>query len=330
MRGAWQNGLYSLHTRASGTGGRALLARMAYAGLPRAASFASKLGRFVAWGVKAGNPYGWILMLLAQVAGLTSMANYLTRFLYNFQAIIAMPLRKHGRQWSIGIKGHSGMCVGDQLHPWKQVVSPGTTSGNLLELIGGFLSIDFPDYRPPEVDLEGPEEALKALHESAFGQLRSTRAEDPEPQVSAPPPTTRGAPSGESVRYPTAGTLGSGFGRRESPGPGASEDHGGIDIAAPEGTPIYSMDSGVVTKKNWNTAYNGYGIAIDHGNGVVSKYVHMSRVVSGLNVGDAVTKHQPIGYVGNTGIAYGEHGGYHLHFEVEVNGVEVDPMPYVE
>jgi hypothetical protein len=265
-------------------------------------------------------------MLLAQVAGLTSMANYLTRFLYNFQAIIAMPLRKHGREWSIGIKGHSGMCVGDQLHPWKQVVSPGTTSGNLLELIGGFLSIDFPDYRPPEVDLEGPEEALKALHESAFGQLRSTRAEDPEPQASAPPPTTRATPSGDSTRYPTSGTVTSGFGRRESPGPGASEDHGGVDIAAPEGTPIYAMDSGVVTKKNWNTGHNGYGIAIQHDNGVVSKYVHMSRNVSGLDVGDAVTKHQVIGYVGSTGVSTGNH----LHFEVEVNGVEVDPTPYVE
>jgi hypothetical protein len=328
IREAWMSGLESLHTRAAGTGARAALARAAGAGLPRTASFVSKLGKFAAWGVKAGNPIGAILMTLAQIAGLTSLANYLTRLLYNFQAIVAMPLRKHGRQWSIGIKGHSGMCVGDQLHPLKQLVSPGTTSGTVLELVGGFLSIDMPDYRPPEVDTEGEEAALRALEQSAFSQLRSTRTGEVVQETEVAAGTNAlGGGSGASTRYPTAGYVTSDFGPRPAPRPGASTSHKGIDIAAPEGTPIYAMDSGVVIKKNWNTAANGLGIAIRHSGGVVSKYVHMSRNVPGLAVEDAVIQHQIIGYVGMTG---GPLTGPHLHFEVEIDGVEVDPTPYVE
>lgn len=106
------------------------------------------------------------------------------------------------------------------------------------------------------------------------------------------------------------------------------EDRGGrahlaIDIAAGTGTPVYSSNSGTVIMAGNNG--DGYGncIKIDHGNGVVTLYAHLSSFA--VSPGQTVQKGQYIGGVGNTGWSTGAH----LHYEVRVNGYQVNPAPYM-
>src|SRR5262249_54168705 len=98
--------------------------------------------------------------------------------------------------------------------------------------------------------------------------------------------------------------------------------HEGIDIYAPEGTPIHAAGSGTVI---WAGPRHGYGTAvfIDHGNGVVTVYAHQSRIA--VHVGQHVGSGQVIGYVGHTGLA----AGPHLHFEVRIDGTAYDPLRFV-
>ena len=96
---------------------------------------------------------------------------------------------------------------------------------------------------------------------------------------------------------------------------GFSWYHKGIDIANPNYPPIVAADSGVVTVAGWvdNTGY-GNRVMIDHGNGYITLYGHMSRV--SVSVGQRVGKGQLIGYVGSTGRSTGPH----VHFEIRNSG----------
>ncbi len=101
-----------------------------------------------------------------------------------------------------------------------------------------------------------------------------------------------------------------------------SSSHLGIDVAATEGTPIYAADSGVVTFTSTGDVWDhGYGnaIMIDHGNGYVTLYAHLSAVL--VSTCQGVYAGQTIGLAGATGNAFGAH----LHFEVRLNGGFVDP-----
>lgn len=98
--------------------------------------------------------------------------------------------------------------------------------------------------------------------------------------------------------------------------------HGGIDVAAPKGTPIVAALSGIAYTQSLHWTY-GNMVMIDSGDGVVTIYAHMdSHAVSN---GQAVVQGQTIGYVGDTGRS----SGYHLHFEVRVNNVKQNPLNYV-
>ncbi len=102
---------------------------------------------------------------------------------------------------------------------------------------------------------------------------------------------------------------------------GSSDNHRGMDIPAPQGTPIFAAADGVVSTNNhWSY---GISVKLSHGSGLVSIYAHMSERV--VNDGDYVTQGQLIGYVGKTGRSY----GCHLHFEVDLNGQFVSPRPYL-
>jgi murein DD-endopeptidase MepM/ murein hydrolase activator NlpD len=96
--------------------------------------------------------------------------------------------------------------------------------------------------------------------------------------------------------------------------------HKGVDYAAPMGTPVYAAGSGRV---KFRGAMGGYGnvMQIDHGNGIVTVYGHMSRFAA-KGTGAHVERGETIGYVGMTGLATGPH----LHFEYRVNGQYVDPQ----
>lgn len=112
------------------------------------------------------------------------------------------------------------------------------------------------------------------------------------------------------------------FGPRRAPTNGASTYHRGIDIAGASGTAIYATASGVVSRRYY-TFGGGNQIEIDHGNGVKSVYKHLSRY--NVSVGQSVSKGQRIASMGNTGISTGPH----LHFEILINGTQVNPLPYI-
>ena len=106
-------------------------------------------------------------------------------------------------------------------------------------------------------------------------------------------------------------------------GIGDTTPHKGHDYAAPRGTPIYAAAAGTVTIAGYSSSA-GYWVVINHGKGLVTKYMHMyaSPIVS---AGDKVSKGQHIGGVGTTG----QSTGNHLHFQVELNGVAVNPSNYM-
>ena len=122
---------------------------------------------------------------------------------------------------------------------------------------------------------------------------------------------------------PTAGWLTSQFSRVAcAPAAARVAAHEGIDVSAPMGAPIVAPASGTVTKVGRE---NGYGnlLEIDHGNGIVTRYAHCSRI--NVRQGQRVTRGQTIAAVGNTGLATGPH----LHYELHINGKVVDPLTYV-
>jgi murein DD-endopeptidase MepM/ murein hydrolase activator NlpD len=122
---------------------------------------------------------------------------------------------------------------------------------------------------------------------------------------------------------PTAGWLTSQFSRsRVHPLLHVSRPHEGIDVSAPMGAPIVAPASGLVTKVGRE---NGYGnvLEIDHGNGIVTRYAHCSRI--DVRQGQRVTRGQAIAAVGSTGLSTGPH----LHYELHINGKVVDPLTYV-
>ncbi|WP_425338937.1 M23 family metallopeptidase [Methylocapsa acidiphila] len=113
----------------------------------------------------------------------------------------------------------------------------------------------------------------------------------------------------------------SGFGMRFHPILGYSRPHTGVDWAAPIGTPIFAAGNGVITKAGWDSGY-GRRVEIQHANGYITTYNHMSGFARGASEGAHVRQGQVIGYLGQTGLATGPH----LHYEIMVNGHFVDPM----
>jgi murein DD-endopeptidase MepM/ murein hydrolase activator NlpD len=122
--------------------------------------------------------------------------------------------------------------------------------------------------------------------------------------------------------WPTFGSVMSGFGRRLSPFTGRLQMHNGIDIASSIGTPVRATADGVVLYRGWEGDY-GNTIILDHGHGYVSKYAHLSHIH--VKNGEYVHRGDIIGSVGHTGATTGPH----LHFEVKVNGIPVNPKRYL-
>lgn len=124
-------------------------------------------------------------------------------------------------------------------------------------------------------------------------------------------------------RMPLEGaSLTSGFGMRTHPVLGGRRAHAGIDLAAPTGTPVYATADGVVSRADWYSSYGLY-ISVEHGASMQTRYAHLSRLA--VAAGDNVKKGDLIGYVGSTGRSTGPH----LHYEVRVDGLAVNPIPYM-
>ena len=118
---------------------------------------------------------------------------------------------------------------------------------------------------------------------------------------------------------PVTGTITSRFGAVESI---RDHTHMGMDIAAPNGTTIKAAAGGTVIQSGW---YGGYGnlVIIDHGNGVTTYYGHCSKLY--VSVGQEVEAGDAIAAVGSTGYSTGNH----LHFEIRLNGQQVNPETYI-
>ncbi|PRY67049.1 murein DD-endopeptidase MepM/ murein hydrolase activator NlpD [Glaciihabitans tibetensis] len=125
--------------------------------------------------------------------------------------------------------------------------------------------------------------------------------------------------------FPIAVPISDGYGTRVSPCSGCSTQHKGTDFTPGSGAPITAIADGVVSLKTTSSWGFGYHVYIDHiidGQKVTSVYAHMQLGSSDLEVGDVVTAGDFIGLVGQTGAATGPH----LHLEIRVDGVQVDPF----
>ncbi|MEE4359154.1 MAG: M23 family metallopeptidase [Desulfococcaceae bacterium] len=121
---------------------------------------------------------------------------------------------------------------------------------------------------------------------------------------------------------PAEGVLTSLFGERDSPFTGGSEFHKGLDIAAPVGTDIIAPADGKVTFADRKGSF-GKLMVINHGFGIVTRYAHLDDFAK--KVGDTVKRGEKIATMGNTGRSTGPH----LHYEVRLNSVPVDPGNYI-
>ncbi len=115
----------------------------------------------------------------------------------------------------------------------------------------------------------------------------------------------------------------SGFGYRRDPFNGRGALHAGMDFKGAVGSPIFAAADGRVTFAGWKSGY-GQAIEITHGNGMLTRYAHLSRI--GVNVGQLVEAGATIGGLGSTGRSTGPH----LHFEVRINNRAVNPRPFLE
>jgi len=124
-------------------------------------------------------------------------------------------------------------------------------------------------------------------------------------------------------RMPADGArFGSPFGNRIDPFTHKLSFHPGVDLVAPSGTPILAAAGGRVIFAGPKGGY-GNAVEIDHGNGLITRYGHASRIL--VHEGDLVLPRQHVGDIGTTGRSTGPH----LHFEVLVNGAPVDPTAYL-
>ena len=122
--------------------------------------------------------------------------------------------------------------------------------------------------------------------------------------------------------WPVSGLLSSSFGWRRDPLSGQRAFHSGVDISAPPGRPVQSAATGVVVKTEQYGPL-GRSVHVSHGFGRTTVYGHLSRVL--VTPGQRVARGETIGLVGNTGRAT----GFHLHYEVEVDGEPVNPLPFL-
>lgn len=154
---------------------------------------------------------------------------------------------------------------------------------------------------------------------------RQRREREKNGQDTSKIPTTHEYVGGKYM-WPVSGYtyISSYFGNRVHPVYGDVRFHTGIDIPAPKNTPILAANAGTVITRQYNAGYGNY-IVVDHGGGQATLYGHLNGF-GNYAVGSSVKRGDTIGYIGTTGIST----GYHLHFEIIINGSQVNPVPYLK
>jgi murein DD-endopeptidase MepM/ murein hydrolase activator NlpD len=190
-------------------------------------------------------------------------------------------------------------------------VVQGANTGELEPRIVQYDLVPQPEKADPLLERRGPAELPEAT---------------PLPTPVAPPPPPP-VPKPKVVYVKPAAIVGTG--QLLWPVPGGvitqyySTYHKALDIAAPTGSRVIASDDGVVTWAGWKSNGGGLVIAIDHGNGIVTLYNHLGTLTVG--VGASVAAGQQIATVGCTGVCTGPH----VHYEVIVDGVLVNPLRYL-
>jgi murein DD-endopeptidase MepM/ murein hydrolase activator NlpD len=164
----------------------------------------------------------------------------------------------------------------------------------------------------------GPDKLLASL----FDQLSNTdrRAKVAVAALEAQADQEARIPSG----WPVQGSITSTFGFRIGPRTGKLERHTGWDIAIDAGTPADATGAGKVLTAGWSSVGYGLHVVIDHGNGLKTLYGHLSKLE--VAEGDEIALGQTVGLVGSTGNSTGPH----LHYEVRLDDVAVDPGPFLD
>jgi len=130
-------------------------------------------------------------------------------------------------------------------------------------------------------------------------------------------------PDNMRLHQPVTGRFSSPYGLRRFFNDQPRKPHAGLDIAAPQGTPIQAADSGIIVETG-DYFFNGNTVFIDHGKGLITMYCHLNKI--DVSVGQQVTRGEKIGEVGKTGRVTGPH----LHWSVSLNHALVDPKLFLE
>lgn len=140
------------------------------------------------------------------------------------------------------------------------------------------------------------------------------------------PATASAMPEPDALVSPIIGTcISSPFGERPSAGPRASRIHAGVDLAAPAGAWVRAAASGQVAAIR-RRGSAGLEVTLRHPGGFMTRYAHLGSVAPSLASGQrSVKQGERLGRIGRSGITYGTH----LHFELLVNGAQVDPAPHL-
>ncbi len=182
---------------------------------------------------------------------------------------------------------------------------------------------DEKDFNKKYLPLYRQEMLTRKLHQF-LGQLReeaateNLRQQDLAAFLEAKGPRLASVPS----IWPVEGWISSSFGERTSPFTGKKELHKGLDIVAPLGAPVVAPGDGTVTFAG-EMDDGGFGVTLDHRGGMVTSYGHLRDVA--VIRGQAVTRGQILGHVGESGQATGAH----LHYETRLGGVPVNPARYI-
>lgn len=167
---------------------------------------------------------------------------------------------------------------------------------------------------------KGFRERIQASVPSQFRASSADRSEDEELQqiLGSLQLELRQMISSFPSEWPVQGQVVSGVGMRSSPWTGKEEFHSGLDIPNPVGTPVHASGDAIVESAGKKDG-KGKTVTLDHGQEIKTQYAHLSEIL--VNEGERVQKGQRIALVGNTGKSTGPH----LHYEVRVKGVAIDP-----
>lgn len=236
----------------------------------------------------------------------------------------AIKLQNYGNGYGLVAQGG---CTYVPLQFFQDIISNydiGMSGDNLLVLFqnGANAQSFWQNMNATTVAVEAPIAEPTVQPEEVCPADTSAPAE--KPLINDAPPVVSVAGTGQ-LNYPTVlgAMVTSPFGLRDCPwGTGPKDFHLGIDLAAAKGTPIYAADEGTIVRAETFYSY-GYCIDVQHDNGMITRYAHLDQMQ--VKVGQRVVRGQAIATMGMTGAATGPH----LHFEVILNGKQVDPAPYI-